>query len=648
MIERYVLPEMGAVWADEARLGHWLEIEILVAEALAGLGVVPDADAREIRAKASFDAERVAEVERVTKHDVAAFVQVVAGLGRTGGALGALRPDLLRRAGHGARAAAARRVRPPARTARAAARRSPSAWRSRNRDVVMAGRTHGVVAEPTSFGHKVALWAFELDRDRDRLRRARETVSVGAISGAVGTYAQVDPRVEEEVCAKLGLRAAEASSQIVARDRHAELMAALAITASTLDAIATEIRHLARTEVREVQEPFTTGQKGSSAMPHKRNPVRCERVTGLARVIRGNLQAALENTVLWHERDISHSSAERVILPDSTIALHFMLAEMTEVLDGLVIHPERMRENLQVGGGSGLLAERAAGARGRGAAARRGLRDRPGAPRLRRGTRARRSGSWSPRIPACANGSATGSTSCSTPRRRCGTSTSCSTAWRRSRSARDERHRGPAPRTGQGPRHLRRRRRPGAARRDRPHQRVRRGPAQPDPGQGPRPDGAHAVLARTHDRRRPQPPRERRPARLPRAVPQRAGARRPRDARHQGAGDPRRVRGARLPHGFGAQAVPGRGSRLRRRAAGGAGRVVEAPRADLHARRRRPPRATTCRSRSTRRSTWSAAGSPNACARSRSPCTSAAPRSRPNAGSCSPTRSSSSGSRAAS
>ena len=350
MIERYVLPEMGAVWADEARLGHWLEIEILVAEALAGLGVIPDADAREIRAKASFDGDRVAEVERVTKHDVAAFVQVVAdsvgSAGRwvhfgltssdvldTGLAL-QLRDasDLLLDALEGLLAVAKRLA-------------------LRNRDVVMAGRTHGVVAEPTSFGHKVALWAFELDRDRDRLRRARETVSVGAISGAVGTYAQVDPRVEEEVCAKLGLSAAEASSQIVARDRHAELMAALAITASSLDAIATEIRHLARTEVREVQEPFTTGQKGSSAMPHKRNPVRCERVTGLARVIRGNLQAALENTVLWHERDISHSSAERVILPDSTIALHFMLAEMTEVLDGLLIHPERMRENLQVGGG---------------------------------------------------------------------------------------------------------------------------------------------------------------------------------------------------------------------------------------------------------------------------------------------------------
>jgi adenylosuccinate lyase len=341
---------MAAVWSDDARLGRWLELEISVAEAWARLGVIPQDDAREIRAKAAFDAGRVAEAERVTRHDVAAFVQVVAETvgpaGRwvhfgltssdvldTGLAL-QLRDacDLLLERLEGLLDVAKR-------TARA------------NRDVVMAGRTHGVVAEPTSFGHKVALWAFELDRDRDRLRRAREAVSVGAISGAVGTYAQVDPRIEEEVCAKLGLRVAEASSQIVARDRHAELMATLAITASTLDAIATEIRHLARTEVREVQEPFAVGQKGSSAMPHKRNPVRCERVTGLARVIRGNLQTALENTVLWHERDISHSSAERVILPDSTAALHFMLVEMTEVLDGLELFPERMRENLQVGGG---------------------------------------------------------------------------------------------------------------------------------------------------------------------------------------------------------------------------------------------------------------------------------------------------------
>ena len=350
MIPRYVLPEMAAVWSDDARFGHWLEIEILVAESLAGLGVVPDADAREIRTKASFDLERIAEVERVTRHDVAAFVQVVAAsVGPAGRWVhyGLTSSDVLDTGlALQLRDASDLLLERLERLLGVAKRIALG-----NRDVVMAGRTHGVVAEPTSFGHKVALWAFELDRDRDRLRRAREAVSVGAISGAVGTYAQVDPRVEEEVCAKLGLRAAEASSQIVARDRHAELMAALAITASSLDAIATEIRHLARTEVREVQEPFTAGQKGSSAMPHKRNPVRCERVTGLARVIRGNLQAALENTVLWHERDISHSSAERVILPDSTMALHFMLAEMTEVLDGLVIYPERMRENLQVGGG---------------------------------------------------------------------------------------------------------------------------------------------------------------------------------------------------------------------------------------------------------------------------------------------------------
>jgi adenylosuccinate lyase len=350
MIPRYVLPEMAAVWSDDARLGQWLEIEILVAEALAGLGVVPEADARQIRASASFDAERVAEVERVTRHDVAAFVQVVAASVGTAGRwvhFGLTSSDVLDTGLALQLRDASDLLLERLERLLAVAKRMALA----NRDVVMAGRTHGVVAEPTSFGHKVALWAFELDRDRDRLRRAREAVSVGAISGAVGTYAQVDPRVEEEVCARLGLRAAEASSQIVARDRHAELMGALAITASTLDAVATEIRHLARTEVREVQEPFMRGQKGSSAMPHKRNPVRCERVTGLARVIRGNLQAALENTVLWHERDISHSSAERVILPDSTIALHFMLSEMHEVLEGLEVYPGRMRGNLQIGGG---------------------------------------------------------------------------------------------------------------------------------------------------------------------------------------------------------------------------------------------------------------------------------------------------------
>jgi adenylosuccinate lyase len=215
----------------------------------------------------------------------------------------------------------------------------------------MAGRSHGVVAEPTSFGHKLAVWAFELDRNRDRLRRAREVVSIGAISGAVGTYATVDPRVEELVCARLGLQSVEASTQVIQRDRHAELMTAVAITASTLDKMATEVRHLARTEVREVQEPFAAGQKGSSAMPHKRNPVISERVSGLARVIRGYAQAALENMALWHERDISHSSAERIVFPDATGLLAFMLREVTWVLDGLVVFADRMRENLETGGG---------------------------------------------------------------------------------------------------------------------------------------------------------------------------------------------------------------------------------------------------------------------------------------------------------
>jgi adenylosuccinate lyase len=341
---------MAEVWSEASTLGNWLEIEILVAEAWARLGVVPEEDAREIRARATVDAERVREVERLTRHDVAAFVRVVAdSVGPAGRWVhyGLTSSDVLdtglalqlRRACDLLLARIERLLEVAVELALA------------HRETLMAGRTHGVVAEPTSFGHKVALWAFELDRDRARLRRAGETIAVGAISGAVGTYAQVHPKVEEEVCARLGLRAAEASNQIVARDRHAELMSALAITGSTLDLVATEIRHLARTEVREVQEPFAHGQMGSSAMPHKRNPVRSERISGLARVIRGNLVAALENTVLWHERDISHSSAERVILPDSTMALDFMLAETTEVLEGLQVHPDRMRENLEVGGG---------------------------------------------------------------------------------------------------------------------------------------------------------------------------------------------------------------------------------------------------------------------------------------------------------
>jgi adenylosuccinate lyase len=220
-----------------------------------------------------------------------------------------------------------------------------------HRDTICMGRSHGVHAEPTSFGHKLAVFAFQLDRDRERLRRARESISVGAISGVVGSYASVDPRVEERVCARLGLRAAEASTQVIQRDRHAEFVAMLAVCASTLDALATEIRHLARTEVREVQEPFAEGQKGSSAMPHKRNPVVSERVSGLARVVRCYAVTALEDVPLWHERDISHSSAERMILPDATGVLAFMLRDVAWVVEGLRVFPARMREHIDSLGG---------------------------------------------------------------------------------------------------------------------------------------------------------------------------------------------------------------------------------------------------------------------------------------------------------
>ncbi len=350
MIPRYALPEMAAVWSDRARFDAWLRIEILACEAWGRLGKISEEDVRAIRERASFTVERVLELEAVTRHDVAAFVRCV---GESVGPAGrwihfgmtssdVLDTGLALQLRDAADLLLARIERLLALTKRKALE---------HRDTLTVGRTHGVHAEPTSFGHKLALWAFELDRDRERLRRAREAVSVGMISGPVGTYAQVDPRIEEEVCAELGLRPAEATNQIVQRDRHAEFMAALAVAASSLDEFATEIRHLARTEVREVQEPFVEGQVGSSAMPHKRNPVMSERISGLARVVRGNLQAALENVALWHERDISHSSAERIILPDSTMALDFMLAEFTKVLEGLRVFPERMRENLDAGGG---------------------------------------------------------------------------------------------------------------------------------------------------------------------------------------------------------------------------------------------------------------------------------------------------------
>ncbi|HUL85943.1 MAG TPA: adenylosuccinate lyase [Actinomycetota bacterium] len=349
MIPRYEVPEIAAIWSDRARLDRWLEIELLVLEAWAELGAIPEADAHVARERATFTEEAVAQRERATRHDVAAFVDVVAAsIGPQGRWLhyGLTSSDVLD-------TALALQLRDAADVLLGDLEGLLAAVKRRaleHRDTLCIGRSHGIHAEPTSFGHKLAVFAFQLDRDRERLRRAREAVRVGAISGAVGSYATVDPRVEERVCARLGLRPAEASTQVIQRDRHAEFLAVLAVCASTLDALATEIRHLARTEVREVQEPFAEGQKGSSAMPHKRNPVVSERVSGLARVIRGHALAGLENVALWHERDISHSSAERVILPDATGLLAFMLRDMTWVLDGLVVFPERMREHALANG----------------------------------------------------------------------------------------------------------------------------------------------------------------------------------------------------------------------------------------------------------------------------------------------------------
>jgi adenylosuccinate lyase len=350
VIPRYEVPEIADVWSDRTRMANWLEIELLAVEAWSELGVIPEEDARACRERGSFTVEAVNERERVTRHDVAAFVDVVAAsIGGPGRWIhfGMTSSDVTD-------TGLALQLRAASDVLLADVERLLAAMKRRaleHRDTICIGRTHGVHAEPTSFGHKLAVFAFQLDRDRERLRRAREAVSVGAISGVVGSYASVDPRVEERVCARLGLRPAEASTQVIQRDRHAEYVGALAVCASTLDAIATEIRHLARTEVREVQEPFAEGQKGSSAMPHKRNPVVSERVGGLARVIRGQAVTALEDVALWHERDISHSSAERLILPDATGLLAFMLRDLTWVVDGLVVFPDRMRAQVDSLGG---------------------------------------------------------------------------------------------------------------------------------------------------------------------------------------------------------------------------------------------------------------------------------------------------------
>ena len=350
MIPRYSLPEMAAVWADTTRMGRWLEIELLATEALAELGVIPVEAAKACRERAPrVDDEFVAAVserEQVTDHDVAAFVDVVqTRIGEPDGAwihYGLTSSDVvdtalcwsMRDAVDLLISAASGLLGTLVPLARA------------HLDTVMIGRTHGIHAEPTTFGTKVALWALQTDRDRARLRSARETVSVCKLSGAVGTYSNVDPAVEARVGAALGLRPVP-STQVIARDRHAELLWACASVAATCEAVAVELRHLQRTEVAEVMEGFKPGQKGSSAMPHKRNPISAETITGLARVVRSNLEAGLQDVALWHERDISHSSVERIVLPDSSLLAYYMLRRLNRLLSGLQIDRARMLSNLQ-------------------------------------------------------------------------------------------------------------------------------------------------------------------------------------------------------------------------------------------------------------------------------------------------------------
>jgi len=351
VIARYSRPEMSGIWSEEGKLARWLEVELAALDAWAELGAVPADDVAAIRAAAQPPTpERVAEIERTTDHDVAAFVDAVAEqLGPEGRWVhyGLTSSDVLD-------TALALQIRDAGRLLLDGVDRALAAVARRaeeHRTTICIGRSHGIHAEPTTFGWKLAGWAFELDRARDRLARALEACRVGQFSGTVGTYAGLDPELERIACERLGLEPEPVSTQVIPRDRHAELLAALAVCASSLDRLATEIRHLARTEVREAEEPFRERQKGSSAMPHKRNPVRCERVSGLARLLRGYAQALLEDQPLWHERDISHSSVERVALPDAFLAADFMAHELAEVLEGLRVNEARMRSNLDAGGG---------------------------------------------------------------------------------------------------------------------------------------------------------------------------------------------------------------------------------------------------------------------------------------------------------
>ena len=345
MIPRYSRPQMASIWEPANRFRLWLRIEILATEAWAELGEVPKDALEEIRTKAGFDVARIDAIEREVKHDVIAFLTSVTE--QVGPAarylhLGLTSSDIL----DTALACQMREAADLLLEDIAGVERALTDLAVKHKDTVMIGRTHGIHAEPTTFGLKLAMWLMEMRRARERVQRAKEVASYGKLSGAVGTFANVPPRVEEYVCERLGLKPEPISTQIIQRDRHAEYLAMLAVVGASLDKFATEIRHLQRTEVREVEEPFSEGQKGSSAMPHKRNPVACEQISGLSRLLRSNVQVALENVVLWHERDISHSSAERVILPDSTILLDYLLVRFREILEGMRVYPESMRRNL--------------------------------------------------------------------------------------------------------------------------------------------------------------------------------------------------------------------------------------------------------------------------------------------------------------
>ena len=350
MIRRYTHPEMGRIWDDQRKYETWLQVEVAAAEAMARAGIIPAEAARDIRQRGGFDIARIEEIEQTTQHDVIAFTTSVAehvGPSARWLHFGLTSSDVID-------TAQALQMRDACDLILKDLDELMQGVRERadeHRRTPMIGRTHGVHAEPMTFGLKLALWYAELMRDVARVRRARETVGVGQLSGAVGTFAHLPPSIEADVCRALGLEPAPVSSQVVQRDRHAELLSALAITGSSLEKFALEIRGLQKTEIGEVEEPFAKGQKGSSAMPHKRNPVGCEQIVGLARLLRANAGAALENNALWHERDISHSSVERVILPDSFIALDHMLRRFARIVKGMVVYPERMRRNLELSGG---------------------------------------------------------------------------------------------------------------------------------------------------------------------------------------------------------------------------------------------------------------------------------------------------------